>query len=139
MLAFSLGNQLQCFLFINHTDSPLFTKILISFGIALANITLLNQPIKLRHRTRLNGIHDVDVRLHGLVVGVADPFITTYGFSAGFNALFLLLDNVITCLKSDDYLCLFFKEENFFLFSATFLKKELWQTISAEFSTPIRN
>ena len=33
-----------------------------------------NQPIKLRHRTCLDGIHDVDVRLHGLVVGVAGPF-----------------------------------------------------------------
>jgi len=33
-----------------------------------------NQPIKLRHRTRLDGVHDVDVGLHGLVVGVAGPF-----------------------------------------------------------------
>ena len=32
------------------------------------------QPIKLRHRTRLDGIHDVDIGLHGLVVGVAGPF-----------------------------------------------------------------
>ena len=32
------------------------------------------QPIKLRHRTRLDGIHDVNVGLHGLVVGVAGPF-----------------------------------------------------------------
>ncbi len=35
---------------------------------------LLYQPIKLRHRTRLDGIHDIDVGLHGLVVGVAGPF-----------------------------------------------------------------
>ena len=34
----------------------------------------LNQPIKLRHRTRLDGIHDVYVGLHGLVVRVAGPF-----------------------------------------------------------------
>ena len=34
----------------------------------------LNQPIKLRHRTCLDGVHDVDVGLHGLVVGVASPF-----------------------------------------------------------------
>ena len=32
-----------------------------------------NQPIKLRHRTGLDGIHDVDVGLHGLVIGVAGP------------------------------------------------------------------
>ena len=32
------------------------------------------QPIKLRHRTRLDRIHNVDVRLHGLVVGMAGPF-----------------------------------------------------------------
>ena len=32
-----------------------------------------NQPIKLRHRARLYGIHDVNVGLHGLVVGVAGP------------------------------------------------------------------
>ena len=34
----------------------------------------LNQPIKLRHRARLDGVHDVDVRLHGFVVGMAGPF-----------------------------------------------------------------
>ena len=34
----------------------------------------LKQPIKLRHRTRLDGVHDIDVGLHGLVVGVAGPF-----------------------------------------------------------------
>lgn len=34
----------------------------------------LNQPIKLRHRACLDGVHDVDVGFHGLVVGVADPF-----------------------------------------------------------------
>ena len=34
----------------------------------------LYQPVKLRHRTSLDGIHDVDVRLHGLIVGVAGPF-----------------------------------------------------------------
>ena len=34
----------------------------------------LNQPIKLRHRTRLDGVHNVDIGLHGLVVGVASPF-----------------------------------------------------------------
>ena len=34
----------------------------------------LQQPIKLRHRTRLDGVHDVDVGLHGLVIGVASPF-----------------------------------------------------------------
>ena len=34
----------------------------------------LNQPIKLRHRARFDGVHDVDVGLHGLVVGVAGPF-----------------------------------------------------------------
>ena len=45
-----------------------------------ANFVLLvisqtsNQPIKLRHRTRLDGIHDVDIRLHSLVVGVTGPF-----------------------------------------------------------------
>ena len=33
----------------------------------------LNQPIKLRHRTGLDRIHNVDVGLHGLVVGVAGP------------------------------------------------------------------
>ena len=33
----------------------------------------LDQPIKLRHRTRLDGIHDVDVGLNGLVVVVAGP------------------------------------------------------------------
>ena len=37
-------------------------------------IILLNQPVKLRHRTRLDGVHNVDVGLHGLVVGVAGPF-----------------------------------------------------------------
>jgi len=31
----------------------------------------LNQPVKRRHRVRLDGIHDVEIRLHGLVVGVA--------------------------------------------------------------------
>ena len=35
---------------------------------------LLYQPIKLRHRASLDGIHDVDIGLHGLVVGVAGPF-----------------------------------------------------------------
>ena len=45
-----------------------------------ANFVLLvisqtsNQPIKPRHRTRLDGIHDVDIRLHSLVVGVTGPF-----------------------------------------------------------------
>ena len=34
----------------------------------------LNQPIKLRHRARLDGVHDINVWLHGLVVGVAGPF-----------------------------------------------------------------
>ena len=34
----------------------------------------LDQPIKLRHRACLNGINDVNVRLHGLVVGMAGPF-----------------------------------------------------------------
>ena len=34
----------------------------------------LQKPIKLRHRTRLDGIHDVHVGLNGLVVGVAGPF-----------------------------------------------------------------
>ena len=33
-----------------------------------------NQPIKLRHRTRFDGVHDIDVGLHSLVVGVAGPF-----------------------------------------------------------------
>ena len=37
-------------------------------------LVVLNQPIKLRHRARLDGIHDIDVGLHGLVVGVAGPF-----------------------------------------------------------------
>ena len=35
---------------------------------------VLNQPIKLRHRTGLDGIHNVNIRFHGLVVGVAGPF-----------------------------------------------------------------
>lgn len=35
---------------------------------------LLYQPIKLRHRACLDGVHNVDIRLHGLVVGVAGPF-----------------------------------------------------------------
>ena len=35
---------------------------------------LLYQPIKLRHRTCLDGVHNVDIRLHGLIVGVAGPF-----------------------------------------------------------------
>ena len=33
----------------------------------------LYQPIKLSHRTSLNGIHYVNIGLHGLVVGVAGP------------------------------------------------------------------
>ena len=37
-------------------------------------LVVLNQPIKLRHRTCLDGVHDVDVGLHGLVVGVTGPF-----------------------------------------------------------------
>ena len=40
------------------------------------------QPIKLRHRTRLDGIHDVDIGLHGLVVGVAGPFHNDVGRDA---------------------------------------------------------
>jgi len=35
---------------------------------------LLYQPIKLRHRASLDGVNDVNVRFHGLVVGVAGPF-----------------------------------------------------------------
>ena len=31
-----------------------------------------NQPVKLRHRTSLDGVHDVDVGFHGLVVGVPE-------------------------------------------------------------------
>ena len=34
----------------------------------------LYQPIKLRHRTCLDGVHDVDIGFHGLIVGVAGPF-----------------------------------------------------------------
>ncbi len=34
----------------------------------------LQKPIKLRHRTRLDEVHDVNVGLHGLVVGMASPF-----------------------------------------------------------------
>ena len=44
------------------------------FREAIIRLFILNQPIKLRHRTRLDGIHDVDVGFHGLVVGVAGPF-----------------------------------------------------------------
>ena len=34
----------------------------------------LQQIIELRHRLGLDGIHDVDVGFHGLVVIVAGPF-----------------------------------------------------------------
>ena len=34
----------------------------------------LYQPIQLRHLTCLNTVNDIDVRFHGLVVGVAGPF-----------------------------------------------------------------
>ena len=37
-------------------------------------MAILNQSIKLRHRTGLDRVHDVNVGLHGLVVGVAGPF-----------------------------------------------------------------
>ena len=35
MLALSLGNQIQCFLFVNHIVRSLLAKILISFGISV--------------------------------------------------------------------------------------------------------
>ena len=38
--------------------------------------------IKLRHRTRLNGIHYVNIGLHGLVVRVAGPFHDDVGNAA---------------------------------------------------------
>ncbi len=44
------------------------------FREAIIRLCILNQPIKLRHRTGLDGVHDVDIGLHGLVVGVAGPF-----------------------------------------------------------------
>ncbi len=42
----------------------------------------LYQPVKLRHRARFDGIHDVNVGFHGLVVGVAGPFHDVVGSDA---------------------------------------------------------
>ena len=45
-----------------------------TLSIKLSSIYLFHQPVKFRHRTGLDGVHDVNVGLHGLVIGVAGPF-----------------------------------------------------------------
>ena len=44
------------------------------FREAIIRLCILNQPIKLRHRTGLDRIHDIDIGFHGLVVGMTGPF-----------------------------------------------------------------
>ena len=48
----------------------------------LFSIDYSNQPIKLRHRASFDGIHDVNVGLHGLVVRMAGPFHDDVGSDA---------------------------------------------------------
>ena len=60
----------------DHKDMIILLIILNKVKIDLGSFSIdrLNQTIKFRHRARFDGIHDVDVRLHGLVVGVPGPF-----------------------------------------------------------------
>ena len=57
-----------------YTESSFVKSVFYTKSRFNSDIPYSNQPIKLRHRTGLDGIHDVDVGRHGLVVGVAGPF-----------------------------------------------------------------